>query len=161
MAKESLFYKRDSSQTSLKAKFSFCLKKFIPFVEFVPDCSVKWTEGILKIPCEADDLVSTSFAFPVVDFPFPLSFPRFCLQILSRRGAESGWRLRGSTAQKPFTLRTGKGSVSWMWCCLYLSSLHTGASFHSREIIKNRKRDHVLSTFCILGALVCMLPYFL
>ena len=30
-----------------------------------------------------------------------------------------------------------------------------------REIIEKRKRDHLLSTFSILGALVCMLTYFL
>ena len=30
-----------------------------------------------------------------------------------------------------------------------------------REIIEKRKKDHLLSTFSILGALVCMLTYFL
>ena len=68
--------KRDSSQTSLKAKFSFYLKKLIPFVEFASGCSVKWTEGILRIHCEVDDLVSASFASPVVGFPLSSKLPK-------------------------------------------------------------------------------------
>lgn len=106
--------KRDSSQTSLKAKFSFYLKKLIPFVEFASDCSVKWTEGILRIHCEVDDLLSYPLLPLLWVFPVPLSFPCFCLQTLSRRGAESGWRLRGNAAQKPSP--SGLESEVWVGC---------------------------------------------
>ena len=153
--------KRDSSQTSLKAKFSFYLKKLIPFVEFASDCSVKWTEGILRIHCEVDDLLSASFASPAVGFPRSSKLPMLLSPDPLQEGCRKWMEIERQCSTQALTFRTGKWSVSWMWCCLYLGSLHTGARFHSREIIEKRKKDHLLSTFSILGALVCMLTYFL